>query len=64
MNKISRIRRGKMLSQGGRCYYCNLPMWDPTIATMGHPPNELKHLSKALRRTAEHLHPRTEGGNG
>lgn len=28
MGSIKKIRGSKMKAQGGRCYYCGLPMWD------------------------------------
>lgn len=62
MKKIADMRRGKMLAQGGRCYYCDLPMWDQRLAVETHPQTEGKHPSKALLCTAEHLNPRSEGG--
>ncbi|MBC7163822.1 MAG: HNH endonuclease [Roseovarius sp.] len=62
MGKLSNIRRTKMLAQEGRCYYCDLPMWDPEL---GHAMPEICRapaMRRYLRCTAEHLHPRSEGG--
>ncbi|WP_422030722.1 HNH endonuclease [Roseovarius sp.] len=56
MGNLKDIRRTKMIAQNGRCYYCDLPMWDaPAASLQARPP-------KALRCTAEHLLPRCEGG--
>lgn len=55
--KLKAIRRKKMIAQGGRCWYCGLPMWEAEQArARGEAP------PRALRCTAEHLHPRGEGG--
>ena len=53
MGALQMIRKRKMIAQKGRCYYCDLPMWDVAAATVP---------LKELRCTAEHLHPRSEGG--
>lgn len=62
MGQLSNIRRDKMRAQEGRCYYCDLPMWDPKL---DHDVSDLcqsRAFQKYLRCTAEHLHPRSEGG--
>jgi len=62
MKALKNLRRKKMVAQGGRCFYCSLPMWDEAL---GHclPVNcKTGGLPKVLRCTAEHLHPRSEGG--
>lgn len=62
MPSIQKIRDASFRNQGGRCYYCQMPMWrdDPTAFA------ETNALSPALARrfqaTAEHLKPRSEGG--
>lgn len=62
MKALKNIRRTKMLAQAGRCYYCDLPMWDDALD--GCAAAECRHgrLPKPLRCTAEHLLPRSEGG--
>lgn len=62
MGKLSNIRRTKMLAQGGRCYYCDLPMWDPEMDPAVPEICQAPPLRKYLRCTAEHLHPRSDGG--
>lgn len=62
MGKLSNIRRTKMLAQGGRCYYCGLPMWDPELANAVPEIYRAPAMRKYLRCTAEHLHPRSDGG--
>ncbi len=63
MGSLKNIRRMKMLAQGGRCYYCGLPMWDesvdPRLPTICRP----ERLPMSLRCTAEHLVARSEGGS-
>ncbi|WP_415256241.1 HNH endonuclease [Sulfitobacter sp.] len=51
-----------MLEQRGRCYYCDLPMWDEVAAKVSRKHTRIRAALKALRCTAEHLHPRSEGG--
>jgi 5-methylcytosine-specific restriction endonuclease McrA len=62
MGTLKNIRKKKMIAQGGRCYYCDLPMWDDTHSTFSRKHCRITVLLKALRCTAEHLHPRSEGG--
>ena len=62
MGKLSNIRRTKMLAQGGRCYYCDLPMWDPELDNAVPEICRAPAMRKYLRCTAEHLHPRSDGG--
>lgn len=62
MGTLKSIRKQKMNEQGGHCFYCALPMWDK--ATEKNIARQLlrKVAPKALQCTAEHLHPRSEGG--
>ena len=63
MPKLSRIRTEKMIAQDGRCFYCDLPMWDKTVSRATRTANKLtRHLPQILC-TAEHLRPRSEGGD-
>lgn len=62
MGATKNIRKKKMIAQGGRCYYCDLPMWDDAVATVTQEHCRMKTPLKVLRCTAEHLHPRSEGG--
>ena len=62
MGVLKNIRKKKMNAQGGRCYYCDLPMWDDATARVSHEHCKKTMPLKALRCTAEHLHPRSEGG--
>ena len=57
MSNIKSLRRAKMTLQDGRCYYCGLPMWETDLVV-----RKSKERPIALRCTAEHLHPRSEGG--
>lgn len=56
MCTLKTIRHKKMIMQGGRCYYCNLPMWDDGAVA------EFSDRNVALRCTAEHLQARCDGG--
>ncbi|MTH66630.1 restriction endonuclease [Paracoccus sp. DK608] len=63
MGSLKRIRRRKMMAQGGRCYYCGLQMWDDAAETASFQRNNhTKRTPRALRCTAEHLHARSDGG--
>ena len=63
MGSVKRIRQRKMMAQGGRCYYCGLPMWDDAAeAASSQRNNQTRRTPKALRCTAEHLHARSDGG--
>lgn len=62
MPNLSKIRREKMVAQAGRCYYCGLPMWDKAASiSLKSARGNIGSLPQ-LRCTAEHLHPRSEGG--
>jgi hypothetical protein len=63
MPELSRIRTEKMIAQDGRCYYCDLPMWDKTMSRAMRTANkDTSHLPQMVC-TAEHLRPRSEGGD-
>lgn len=62
MDTLTKIRRKKMLAQRGRCYYCGLPMWDKALDQQLPKSCRSTKLPKALQCTAEHLKPRSEGG--
>ena len=62
MKALKNLRRTKMLAQGGRCYYCDLPMWDEPLDHRLPVTCRSSRLPKTLRCTAEHLLPRSEGG--
>ncbi len=62
MTSLKKLRELKMIEQKGRCYYCDLPVWDNSI----HPVTRQNHTAvlptAALRCTAEHLIARCDGG--
>lgn len=61
-NRLQKLRRKAAKSQGGRCYYCELPMWetDPEIfSARFRIPSRAAWL---FRCTAEHLEARCDGG--
>lgn len=59
---ISRIRLRAAVSQGFRCYYCGLPMWDANPADFAATHRLSPGQIPLLRCTAEHLHARVDGG--
>jgi 5-methylcytosine-specific restriction endonuclease McrA len=62
MKALKNLRRKKMFEQGGRCFYCDLPMWDEAPDLCLPVSCKSGGLPKILQCTAEHLHPRSEGG--
>ena len=60
MTALKKIRTKKMIAQGGRCFYCGLPMWDEVSGLSL--PESLAGLKAVLRCTAEHLQARCDGG--
>ncbi|WP_424933253.1 HNH endonuclease [Amaricoccus macauensis] len=62
MGTLKNIRRKKMIAQRGRCYYCGLAMWEPNAAAGPGKHRKAGPAPNFLRCTAEHLHPRSEGG--
>ena len=61
-HRLALLRHKAFSSQSHRCFYCHALMWetDPTdfMSQYSAPPN----LVKKLQCTAEHLKPRSEGG--
>ncbi|KQT01550.1 HNH endonuclease signature motif containing protein [Rhizobium sp. Leaf386] len=61
-NKMKNLRKQAAQRQGGRCFYCELPMWDDSpeefIVHYGLSPG----LAKRFRCTAEHVEARRDGG--
>lgn len=62
MGALKNIRKKKMIEQGGRCYYCGLAMWENALKPAEQARGRSASLPKLLQCTAEHLHPRSEGG--
>ena len=59
---ISRLRTLAFTKQGGRCYYCELPMYESDSAAFRRQWNLTLRQSTSFLCTAEHLVPRSEGG--
>ena len=59
MGALKKIRRAKMRAQQGRCYYCDLSMWEDDGTEVDC---QRRQYPKRLRCTAEHLLPRSAGG--
>jgi hypothetical protein len=63
-SRVSRSRQSAFNRQSGLCYYCQMPLLIPeanefSLGIVGLTPN----LAKRLRCTAEHLVPRSAGGD-
>jgi hypothetical protein len=50
--------------QHGRCYYCNLPMWQDDSAPFARQYAITPNLARLFQCTAEHLTARVDGGSG
>ena len=63
MPNIQKLRDASFRIQDGRCYYCQEPMWsnDPVAFAKAHALSLA--LARRLQATAEHLTPRSEGGD-
>jgi hypothetical protein len=59
---LSRLRAVAFTRQGGRCYYCAVPIWliDAKSFAQKHPLTQRQ--TKWLQCTAEHLIARQDGG--
>lgn len=60
---LEKSRRAAFLRQGGRCFYCDMPIWldEADVFRAKYPLSARQH---ALRRcTAEHLVAKQDGGN-
>lgn len=61
-HKLKKLRRRAARKQGGRCFYCQQPMWD------ANPQEFIVHyglsagLAKRFQCTAEHVEARRDGG--
>lgn len=53
MNPLQKTRKLKMIEQKGRCYYCDLPMWDNKAHTLPREKNRAISSPSALQCTAE-----------
>lgn len=62
MGALKNIRKKKMIEQGGRCYYCGLVMWENALEPIAQARSRSAASLWLLQCTAEHLHPRSEGG--
>lgn len=60
--QIVQSRQIAYRKQCGRCIYCSLPMWLHTPEELAMPLGLKPSSVKSLQCTAEHLHPKSEGG--
>lgn len=61
--RLKRSRISAFREQGGRCYYCNQPMWEVNPEAFASKRGLTLRQAKQLRSTAEHLVARSEGGD-
>jgi hypothetical protein len=62
MKKIQKLRNASFKAQSGHCYYCQQPMWQGDMAIFAQRYSLSDKQALFLRATAEHLDPRSEGG--
>jgi hypothetical protein len=62
MTKVMKARKLKMHAQGGRCYYCDQPMWAKNADRFASRFGVSKRSAAEFQCTAEHLTPRSAGG--
>ncbi|CAN7310948.1 HNH endonuclease [Acidovorax delafieldii] len=63
MSKLVKLRHQAYCKQGGRCYYCNLPIWDgPDESEFAAKHRLTTALARLLKATAEHLKAQQDGG--
>lgn len=59
---IQRHRKQAFLRQGGRCFYCGLPMWQSSPEELAAKTGLRPRALRCLQCTAEHLKARRDGG--
>lgn len=59
---LASLRKAALLRQGGRCTYCDLPIWETDPEPFQSRFGLSKTLVMSLRATAEHLVARQDGG--
>jgi HNH endonuclease len=60
--RLANLRRQAATMQRFRCFYCNLPMWERDSSSLAEAFSLSTRQLRLLQCTAEHLHPRSEGG--
>lgn len=61
-HKLKNHRRRAARKQGGRCFYCQQPMWDASPQEFIVRYGLSAGLAKRFRCTAEHVEARSDGG--
>ena len=62
MKRLASLRRQAADRQSHCCYYCGLPMWEKEPTAFAKTHRLTRREARLLMCTAEHLHPRSEGG--
>ncbi len=62
-NSPIRARSEAFRRQAGRCYYCNLAMWEADVETFARATGLSVKAALSRQSTAEHLQARCEGGS-
>lgn len=63
MQSIAKLKNYQYEEQAGRCYYCHQPMWQHDVEQFAQLHGVSKRMARLLQATAEHLVPRSDGGN-
>jgi 5-methylcytosine-specific restriction endonuclease McrA len=56
-------RHAAFVSQSHRCFYCAAPIWETSEAEFARTHRVTSRQARLLKCTAEHLHPRNDGGS-
>ncbi len=59
---LRKARRKALRAQGGRCFYCNQPIWDDRPDAFCKAFGLSERKARSFRCTAEHLVARCDGG--
>lgn len=62
ITKLQRLQLKANIAQGGRCYYCDLPVWEDDPLTFARIHGIRPRLCPHLQCTAEHLIARKDSG--
>lgn len=62
-NSIPQKRKAAFRLQGGRCWYCGVPMWEGSCEDFCRNYSLPLGVAKRLRCTAEHLQAQCDGGD-
>lgn len=60
--KLVRYRKSAFIAQSGRCFYCELPIWEEDPESFAHTHKLTQAQARWFQSTAEHLKARQDNG--